>query len=314
MDVVKKNIIDDLKGSIQIETAEGKGTAFYIRLPLTMAIIHVLFIRVSRMTFAVPANFIDEIIRIRFEELISVMDKKAVRLRDQIIPIVYLKDILRLPVSKEDAVPPYDDEYLILITSVGNEKLGVIVDTLIDEEDMVIKPLPVHMKEIPFVSGCIISGSNEIFNVLHMPRVIEAAKDIKIRPQTPDRVEVLKRPRHILVVDDSLSTREIEKSILESYGFQVSLAGDGMEAYEKAKKFSFDLVVTDVEMPKMDGFSLTRQLRSDEQYKETPIILVTSLDREEDKKKGIQAGADAYIVKGDFEQSTLLETVQNLLG
>ncbi|MGE0084609.1 MAG: response regulator [Desulfococcaceae bacterium] len=309
MDVVKKNVIEELKGSIQIETAEGKGTVFHIRLPLTMAVIHVLFIRVEDMVFAVPAGYTDEIIRINREKLIQVMERRAVRLRGQIIPIVRLRDILSLP--GERPVKP-ETEYLILITSAGSEKLGVIIDALLDEEDMVIRPLPAHMRNIPFVSGCIISGGNEIFSVLHMPRIIESAREVRVRTRTERKPA--DKPRHILVVDDSLSTREIEKSILESYGYTVSLAGDGIEGYEKARKNRYDLVITDVEMPKMDGFSLTQKLREEEDCRDIPIILVTSLDKEEDKKRGILAGADAYIVKGDFEQSALLDTVRNLLG
>jgi len=309
MDVVKKNVIEDLKGGIQTETAPGKGTVFHIRLPLTMAVIHVLFIRVEQMTFAVPANYIDEIIRIHPAKVIKVTERMAVRLREQIIPIVPLRDILSLPARKADQM---DTEYLILITSLGSEKLGVIIDALIDEEDMVIKPLPAHMRHIPFVSGCIISGGNEIFNVLHLPRIIESAREIRVG-RRPDAKPAAK-PRHILVVDDSLSTREIEKSILESYGYTVSLAQNGTEAFEKAGKNHYDLIITDVEMPELDGFSLTKKLRTEEQYKDIPIILVTSLDKEEDKKKGILSGADAYIVKGDFEQSALLDTVRSLLG
>jgi len=309
MDVVRKNVIEDLKGGIQTETATGKGTVFHIRLPLTMAVIHVLFIRVAQMTFAVPANYIDEIIRIHPEKVIKVTERMAVRLREQIIPIVPLRDILSLPARKAEQI---STEYLILITSLGSEKLGVIIDTLIDEEDMVIKPLPAHMHRIPFVSGCIISGGNEIFNVLHMPRIIESAREIRVGRRPEAKPEA--KPRHILVVDDSLSTREIEKSILESYGYTVSLAQNGKEAFEKAGKNHYDMIITDVEMPGLDGFSLTQKLRTEEQYKDIPIILVTSLDKEEDKKKGILSGADAYIVKGDFEQSALLDTVRTLLG
>ncbi|QTA82104.1 Two component system response receiver/histidine kinase, CheW-like [Desulfonema limicola] len=321
MDVVKKNLIENLKGAIQIETKQGRGTKFYIRLPMTMAIIHVLFITVSNMTFAIPANFIDEIIRTSETKLINIMNKKAIRLREQIIPVIHLNDILKikndLPEQKDinKTQESYDiPELLILITSVGNEKLGVIINSLLDEEDMVIKPLPAHMKNIPYVSGGIISGNNEIFNVLHMPKIVEAAKEIHSLTGLEPENLTEKTPKHILVVDDSVSTREIEKSILESYGYFVSLASDGVEAFEKTKAFQFDLIITDVEMPNLDGFSLTEKLRQDELYKNTPIILITSLDKEEDKKKGILAGADAYIVKGDFEQSALLETVRNLVG
>jgi chemotaxis protein histidine kinase CheA len=314
MDVVKKDLIEDLKGAVQIETRQGKGTCFHIRLPLTMAIIHVLFIRVSGMTFAIPANFIEEIIRATQDQIIHVMDKKAVRVRDQIIPVVRLDDILKLPFQHQSGAGDDAGEMLALIASMGSEKLGLIIDALLDEDDMVIKPLPSHMRNIELVSGCIISGTNEIFNVLHIPRIIQGAKDVRMRRTVETAAPEDREPIHILVVDDSLSTREIEKSILESYGYQVTLAGDGRDGFDQAMKFKYDLIITDVEMPNMDGFSLTEKLREEEGYRNTPIILVTSLDKEEDKKRGIRVGADAYIVKGDFEQSALIDTVRNLAG
>jgi len=310
LDVVKKNIVEDLKGTIRIKTKEGEGTTFYLRLPLTLAIMRVLLITASDMIFAVPASSVTEILRVPKTEIIDVVDRRAIRLREQIIPVVNLDVLLNLPTtSKRD-----ERDLLIIIVYVGSEKLGLIVDTLLDEEDMVIKPLPSHMKNIQWVSGITITGNNDLVNVLHIPMIIEAAKEIKEAEYLRKRVKEEKKTIHILIVDDSLNTREIEKSILEAYGYQVDLAGDGLEALEKAKELKYDLVVTDVEMPRLDGFSLTEKLRADPEYKDTPIVIVTSRDREEDKRRGIQVGADAYILKGDFDQSNLLETVQSLLG
>ena len=118
----------------------------------------------------------------------------------------------------------------------------------------------------------------------------------------------------MLVVDDSINTREIEKSILEAYGYAVVTAEDGEEALERTQEVLFDLVITDVEMPRLDGFSLTKRLRGDERYRNVPIIIVTSLEKDEDKKRGITVGANAYIVKGAFDQSNLIETVRTLIG
>jgi CheY-like chemotaxis protein len=117
-----------------------------------------------------------------------------------------------------------------------------------------------------------------------------------------------------LVIDDSVNTRELEKSILEAYGYNVDLADDGMAALEKVNQRMYDAIITDVEMPHLDGFSLTMRLRQDERYREVPIIIVTSRARDEDKRRGIQLGANAYIVKGAFDQNNLIDTVQNLIG
>ncbi|OGS93507.1 MAG: hypothetical protein A3K04_01285 [Gallionellales bacterium RBG_16_56_9] len=125
--------------------------------------------------------------------------------------------------------------------------------------------------------------------------------------------ESARKAVHILVVDDSVNTREIERSILESYGYRVDVATDGLDGYEKSQSFHYDLVVTDVEMPRMDGFSLTKKLRDDAAYQHTPIVIVSSRDKEDDRRRGLQAVANAYIVKGSFEQSNLLSTIQALV-
>jgi len=310
MDVVRKNIIEDLKGSIQVETQERRGTTFYIRLPLTLAIMRVLLVVVSDLTYAIPSNYVKEVLVMPKEEVINVLDKRAIRLREEIVPISNLIDLLKLP----DKDPVNHKELSIILTHVGDEKLGLVVDSLIDEEDMVIKPLPSHMKSDSLVSGVVITGDNVVVNVLNIPGIRNAAKEKKDVERFKIKEGEEKKEINVLVVDDSITTREMEKSILEAYGYTVNLAGDGMEALEKVKELEYDLIVTDIEMPRMDGFSLTRELRKDDDYKDTPIIIVTSREKEEDKRRGIEVGADAYIIKGTFDQSNLLNTVQNLVG
>lgn len=307
MDVVKKNIVDDLKGSISIESKKGEGTTFQLRLPMTLAIMHVFMVEVGGGLYALPDNYINEILKVDSAGLIEVFDKSAVNIREQLVPVEKLQTILGLSGKSEGK----GDELLLLIVKVGAERLALIVDNVIDEEDMVIKSLPKHMKGNKIVSGVIITGRDQVVNVLNVPAIFLAAKEAK-GSLGRDSVE-MEREIKVLVVDDSVNTREIEKSILEAYGYQVTLAGDGVEALEKARKFKYDIIITDVEMPRMDGFTLTETLRADEQYKNTPIMLLTSRDKEEDKRRGIQVGASAYILKGDFEQSNLIATIENLL-
>lgn len=307
MDVARKNIVEELKGSIKIETMAGRGTRFLIRVPMTLAVMRVLLVEAAGAKFAVNTHYVDEIIRGSETEIINVLDRKAIRLREELIPVVHLETVLNLVGKGKEE----NGNLLVLVTRVGNEKLGLIVDALLDEEDMVIKSLPPHMKNIRLVSGVTITGRNEVINILHVPGLIMEAGETK-RAHSPAKKEA--DAIRILVVDDSANTREIEKSILEAYGYAVDLAEDGMEAIEKALEQRYDLVVTDVEMPRLDGFSLTERLRKDESYKNTPVIIVTSREKDEDKKRGIMVGANAYIVKGAFDQTNLLETVQNLIG
>ncbi|GAM09095.1 gliding motility regulatory protein [Geobacter sp. OR-1] len=163
------------------------------------------------------------------------------------------------------------------------------------------------------VSGVTVGELNSIINVLHIPELLSQAHEIA-EPAKRSSQSKEQRTTTILVVDDSLNTREIEKSILEAYGYVVVTAEDGQEAFEKTRELLYDLVITDVEMPQMDGFTLTERLRGDERYRNVPIIIVTSLEKDADKKRGITVGANAYIVKGAFDQSNLLETVRTLIG
>ncbi len=314
MDVVKKNIAEDLKGVITVKTSEGRGTVFSILLPLTLAIMPILLVTVSGTTFAIATHYVREIIRVTRSALMSVVDRTVIKLRNEFIPVADLASLLHLSPKNGGSPSAAEREPLIIIVHSGTEHLGLIVDALIDEEDMVIKSLPAHMKDIKMVSGVTISGRNDIVNVLHIPAMLEAAREDRAMKMHTEQKKDEEAEVNILVVDDSINTREIEKSILESYGYRVTLAEDGEDGLEKANAFKFDAVITDVEMPRLDGFSLTEHLRKEESYKHTPIIIVTSREKEEDKRRGIQVGADAYIVKGSFDQTTLLETVKNLVG
>ncbi|TAN40371.1 MAG: hybrid sensor histidine kinase/response regulator [Nitrospirae bacterium] len=310
MDVVKRNIVEDLKGTVHLSTKEGQGSIFTVRIPMTLAIMRVLLVSCRGITCGITTHYVTEIIRVERTEIISVVDRKALRLREEFIPVTDMGDILNFRPNggKQPGM------LLVLIVQVGAEKTGLIVDAVLDEEDMVIKSLPDHLKRVQLVSGVTVSGRNEIINILNMPALMEAAKSARAGRPAGQSAEEAGQEINILVVDDSINTREIEKSILEAYGYRVTIAGDGMEALDMAGGSKFDLVITDVEMPRLDGFSLTERLRSDSSYKDVPIIIVTSREKDEDKKRGISVGADAYIVKGAFDQSNLVETVQNLIG
>jgi two-component system chemotaxis sensor kinase CheA len=157
------------------------------------------------------------------------------------------------------------------------------------------------------------NGRNELVCVLHAPSLLERARGVRGEAPAGDRAAAT-QSQHILVVDDSLNTREIERDVLEAHGYRVTLAEDGLDGWQKALAGDFDAVLTDVEMPGLDGFGLTERLRQEPRYQHRPILIITSREKEEDKRRGVRVGADAYIVKGDFEQRSLIETLDNLLA
>jgi CheY-like chemotaxis protein/chemotaxis signal transduction protein len=280
-----------------------------MRLPLNLAVFPLFLLSAGGKTCALPATSIAEMLSVQRSQIIEIVDKRAIRLREQIIPVESLAAILALPLG----TTPETDEVLIVIVRDGEEKLGLIVDDIIGREEMAVKPLPLHLQNLRMVSGATIGERNSIINVLHVPEILKQAREIG---QPGRKVQQPKEANAstVLVVDDSLNTREIEKSILEAYGYSVVTAEDGQEALEMTRDTLYDLVITDVEMPRLDGFSLTERLRADNRYRAVPIIIVTSREKDEDKKRGIQVGANAYIVKGAFDQSNLLETVRSLIG
>lgn len=309
MDVVKKNIADELKGTIFIETKEGEGTTFLLRLPLNLAVFPLFQVLAADKLCTISATSIVEMLAVQTNDLIQIVNKQAIRLREQLIPVERLSTLLGI--ESEKAVDK--NNLLIVIVRDGEEKLGLIVDDLIGREEMVVKPLPDHLKNLRLVSGVSIGERNSILNVLHIPELLKKAREFA-EPLKRVLQESVTKSATILVVDDSYNTREIEKSILEANGYIVETAFDGEDGYEKTRGKIYDLVITDVEMPRLDGFSFTEKLRADERYRTVPIIIVTSREKDEDKKRGITVGANAYIVKGDFDQTNLIDTVHSLIG
>jgi two-component system chemotaxis sensor kinase CheA len=319
LDVVRRNIIEELKGDIAVDTEIGKGTRFTLTLPLTLTTLRILFVQAGGHLFGLPVTYVSETTRVRRNEVIQVVDREAIRLRDQIVPIALLSDVLSLPEREHKQ----SDLWLYLvIAQVADERVGLIVDEIANEEDVLIKPLPKHMKRIGILAGATIAPDGTILPILHVPGLIRAVRGSATAPPPSawEEAASIEAPR-ILVVDDSLNTREIEKSILEACGYQVDLAKDGIDALrliEQAPHIEghiyYDLLIVDIEMPRLDGLSLTEQLRQDERYAHVPIVIVSSRDKEEDRQRGLTVGADAYIVKGTFDQEDLTTTVASLLG
>jgi len=322
MDVVKQCILDDLQGVINVETRPGAGTTFSLRLPLSLAVMRVLLVEVDGLPFGFTAQYVAELLRLPREAMLTVAERNAVIIRNEFVPVVPISELLRIPAH---LARPNDNDsvrtagLLLLVLRVRNEKIALVVDELLDERDMVIKPLPEHMRHLPMVSGIVTTGKNELVSVLHAPALLDLARRVRtqaVRSKAERGTDALTTEIHyrVLVVDDSLNTREIEKDVLEAYGYEVTLAEDGLDGLRKAMDGDFDAVLTDVEMPHMDGFTLTARLRQEEKYRNKPIIIITSREKEEDKRRGVQVGADAYIVKGDFDQSNLVDTLRALLG
>jgi two-component system chemotaxis sensor kinase CheA len=317
MDAVKRCIVDQLQGEISVDTQPGQGTAFTLRLPLSLAQMPVLLVTAGAIRFGFLAQSVQRLMRVPEHAFVSLASGRALALDGQFIALVSLGAILGIAARPggDSLRAEHAGGRLLLLIKVRNEQLALLIDEIDDERDMVIKPLPAHMRAMGLVSGVVTTGNSELVSILHAPALFELARGARHEAGTqaaPAGAPV--DARRILVVDDSTITRDIEKDVLEAHGYQVVLAEDGHDALGKAAAQRFDAVLTDVEMPNMDGFTLTERLREDARYRDTPIIIITSRANEEDKRRGVLVGANAYIVKGDFEQSNLLGILRNLLG
>ena len=315
MDVVKRSIVDDLQGVISLHSRADEGTCFTLRLPLSLAMMRVLLVRAGEQVLGFTAQYVTELISVDPDTLISVADRNAVIIRNEFVPVIQLVDLLKLP---QESAPKRSlsrtrSDLLLLVIRVHTEKLALIVDELLDERDLVIKQLPEHLSFNPLISGMVTTGHNELVSLIHVPYVLDIARQSRQPSAKRAQADQDKPKKRILVVDDSLNTREIERDVLEAWGYHVTLAEHGQEGLDKALAEQFDAVLTDVEMPVMDGFTLTARLREHERYQECPIIIITSREKESDRRRGIEVGADAYIVKGSFDQNSLVDTLKVLL-
>lgn len=202
----------------------------------------------------------------------------------------------------------------LLVLVVGSQRVALLVDRIVDEQEIVVKPLGYPLLRVRYVGGATILGSGRAVPVLSAGDLVRAAQAAPIMPALPVAEEPEHRHLRVLIADDSHTTRTLERYILEAAGYEVGLASDGLEALQLVEERGCDILVSDVDMPVLDGIALTTRLRQNPRFQELPIILVTSLDSPEDRARGLQAGADAYIVKNAFDQDYLLRTIRELIS
>lgn len=308
MDVVREFVVEKLKGSLDLDSQVGRGTNVKLTIPLTLAIIRALMLRVGTQVFALPTGSVEETLRVNPEEILKVEGREVIRRQRRTVPLVRLSDIL--------GVAPDEAPTKVPIATIGysGHRMGFIVDAFVGEQQIVIKPLGSHLRKVDNVAGVTILGAGEVVPILNVPDLMANA-----RTRAGQRVGMVQRaehqgPRKVLICEDSFTTRELERSIFEAAGYEVETANDGAQGFSKLKEgLQVDAVVTDVQMPNMTGFELTRAIKRDPDLLEIPVIIVTSLERDEEKAEGIDAGADAYITKSVFNQDTLLDTVERLI-
>ncbi|MDD5432521.1 MAG: hybrid sensor histidine kinase/response regulator [Candidatus Omnitrophica bacterium] len=311
LDVVRERVVK-LKGTVEVNSQIGIGAKFTMKFPLTLAVTESLLVAAGTDTFAIPIDTVVETIRVNVEDVKTVETKEAITVRGHILPLVRLCDLFGL--CKRGI---FEKRFFSVVVVQSVEKrIGILVDELLGRLDIVTKSLGEPLKKVKNISGATILGNGEVILILDIPSIIESSEGVIVRrPVSVSQPELKgKKKKTILLAEDVLSTAMLEKNILESVGYSVVIARDGKEALDRASQEKFDLVITDVLMPKMDGFELTSRLKKDNIYKDVPVVIVTTRESDADKRRGLEAGAEAYILKSDFTSEGLLETLERLIG
>jgi two-component system, chemotaxis family, sensor kinase CheA len=311
LDVVKTRV-ESLRGTVDFSSEPGRGMRFVLTVPLTLTTIRVLFVVAAGETFALDAASVARLVRIGAEDVHPVEGREALLLGGTPVPVVPLAEVLAL---RSDGASRAGGKVPVVVVGTALHRIAFVVDDVLSEQEVLVKNLGSRLRRVRNVAGATLLATGRIALILNTADLVSAALG-----HSPGRVlsaalaeQPAEAKKRLLVVDDSVTTRTLEKSILEAAGYEVVAAVDGLEAWQLLQEKGADLVVADIEMPRMDGFALTEAIRGSKRFRELPVVLVTALESEKDKARGIEVGADAYLLKSAFDQKSLLEAVAQLL-
>jgi len=315
LDVVRANV-EQLKGNIQVEFTQGLGCLFRITLNSSLATTDALIVQVSQHPYAIPVGFVEAMQLVSPQEVFAIEGSQTLPFQGESVSVAWLADLLGLPVktpTSTKALHAASKTIPCIILRIGSERLALLVDTILEQQDIVLKPQSQLLKRIRNISGATILGTGDVCMVVNPTDLFKSAKKAIVSVTVKELTEQAQVKQKILLVEDSIPIRTQMKRILETAGYEVTAAVDGEDGFNKLRAGTFNAVVSDVQMPNLDGLGLVAKMRHSPDYKDLPVILVTTLASEEDKRQGHQAGANAYITKGDFEQGVLLDTLRRLI-
>ncbi len=299
MDVVKTNI-EKLNGIIDIDSELGKGTSIKLKIPLTLAIIQALLVGVQEEYYAIPLASVLETVRITQEEIYTVESRSVMRLREEVLSLVHIGDIFEV-----DRILDVSEHAYVVVLGLGAQKLGLIVDSLVGQEEIVIKSLGDYLKGIEGVAGATIRGDGGVTLIVDVVALMSMAKGVKATVSAANSAEEITYEKtkasdyKVMIIDDSKTDRTIMRKALEPMGINLVEASDGQEALNtlKSGEHSFDAMLVDIEMPRMDGYSLATEIKKYNKYKNLPLIAVTSRTGKSDRMRGVESGMIEYITK-----------------
>ena len=312
LDVVQ-SMVKAVGGSVRVATQPGRSTVFTLQLPITMSVIRALLVEVGGEPYAFPLTRIDQILFCSHTEIRTVEGRQYFDRDGASIGLVMASQIL------DTATADPADPMPVVVISDRGQQFGLIVDAFLGERDLEVRPLDPRLGKVPDInSASLLENGNPVLivDVEDLVRSIDnvlAGRRLS-RVEFEKLAEQARQRKRILVVDDSITVRELERQLLQARGYTVDVAVDGMDGWNAIRSGSYDLVVTDVDMPRMDGIGLVSLVKADPARKEIPVVIVSYKDREEDRLRGLDAGANRYLTKSSFHDATFIDTIIDLIG
>lgn len=313
LDVVH-NVMQEMRGVIRTSTQFGKGTRFQMQLPLTLSVIRALLVEIAGEIYAFALARIDHTLKLDKEAIEMVEGRQYFTHSGQHIGIVTANQVLEL----DDA--PHDNEVLsVIIIGDRNHRFGLIVDRFMGERNLVVRPLDSRLGKVRDISAAAFMEDGtpalivDVDDLLRSIEILVNGGRLNKVSQGAEQ-EANRGAKRVLVVDDSITIREVERNMLQTRGYDVDVAVDGMDGWNAVRTGRYDLVISDIDMPRMNGIEFVSHIKQDPRLKNIPVMIVSYKDREEDRNRGLEAGADYYITKGSFHDETLLDAVADLIG
>jgi two-component system, chemotaxis family, sensor kinase CheA len=303
--------LERLGGHAAVESRLGQGTTFRLLLPLSFALIRGLQVETGGRACILPAANVELTARLTRDQIQSVENQDTVLLGGELFSLVSLAGVLGLRERGREESHPTQQ---VVVLQAADKRIAFAVDQVVGVQELLVKPLGSQLSRVRNVAGATVLGNGSVVPILNINDLMRSALASPARADLSGGQASHSKPKRlsVLVAEDSITSRTLLKNILESSGFQVATAIDGADALSQLKIGSFDIVISDVEMPRLDGFGLTAAIREDGRWAGLPVVLVTGLESRADRERGIEVGANAYVVKSSFDQSSLIEVIRKL--
>ncbi|MDG2021523.1 MAG: hybrid sensor histidine kinase/response regulator [Phycisphaerales bacterium] len=313
LDVVQ-SMVHEVGGAVRVESTLGVGTTFELQLPVTRSVVRAALVEVDGEPFGLPLARLSRVTRVPASEITTVEGRRQFQHEGGMIGLIRFASLLGLPETEGD---PEVESVVVVGDSTG--RCGLVVDRFLGEQDLVVRRLDSRFGSVPHVGAAAMLEDGSPLFILDVEDVLKSIRQLlgdgRLRGTGRDRISSDDvRAKRVLVVEDSITVREVERQILVQMGLEVETAVDGVDGWNALQSGQYDLVVTDIDMPRMNGIELVTTLRADERFKTIPVIVVSYKDREADRLAGMQAGADAYLTKGSFREGSFVTAVRDILG